>query len=87
MLASWPIAAMQLGGETVRTKKTSIAIAAVLGTVVLAAGCSSSNSSGSSGSSTDWSKATSVTAGGGMAALVKAAEKEGQLNVITLPSN
>ena len=87
MLASWPVAAMQLGGETVRTKKTSIAIAAVLGTVVLAAGCSSSNSSGSSGSSTDWSKATSVTAGGGMAALVKAAEKEGQLNVITLPSN
>ena len=71
-----------------RIKKTGVAIAAVLGTVVLAAGCSSGgNSSGSSGSSTDWSKATTVAAGGGMSALVKAAEKEGQLNVITLPSN
>jgi putative spermidine/putrescine transport system substrate-binding protein len=37
----------------------------------------------------DWSKVTHLTASGStsMAALVKAAKKEGQLNVITLPSN
>jgi putative spermidine/putrescine transport system substrate-binding protein len=54
---------------------------------MLAAGCGSSSSSGGATTSTDWAKATSAAAGGGMAALVKAAEKEGQLNVITLPSN
>ena len=70
-------------------KRIGAAVAAVIGIAVLAAGCGSSGSSSSSGtaSSTDWSKATSAAAGGGMAALVKAAEKEGQLNVITLPSN
>jgi putative spermidine/putrescine transport system substrate-binding protein len=55
-----------------------------------AAGSSSSAAaaaSGSAGSSADWSTATSATAGGGMSALVAAAEKEGHLNVITLPSN
>ena len=35
----------------------------------------------------DWSKAKSVADGGGMDALVAAAQKEGQLNVITLPSD
>jgi putative spermidine/putrescine transport system substrate-binding protein len=39
--------------------------------------------SGASG--TKWATATSVKAGGGMKALVKAAEAEGQLNVIALP--
>ena len=53
---------------------------------------SSSSSSGSgsgsgSTSSVNWATATSASAGGGMTALVAAAEKEGQLNVITLPSN
>ena len=48
------------------------------------AGCGGS-SGGSSGSS--WGKATSVSGGGGMAALVKAAKAEGQLNVITLPAD
>jgi putative spermidine/putrescine transport system substrate-binding protein len=61
--------------------------AAAIGTVVLAAGCSSGSSSGSSGSSASWPTATSAAAGGGMSALIKAAEKEGQLNIITLPSN
>jgi hypothetical protein len=75
------------GGVKVRRKKAGVAIAAALGCAVLAAGCGSSSSSGGGSSSTDWSKATSTAAGGGMAALVKAAEKEGQLNVITLPSN
>jgi putative spermidine/putrescine transport system substrate-binding protein len=59
---------------------------------VLTAACSSSSSSSSgstssSTSSTNWATATSVAAGGGMNALVAAAQKEGQLNVITLPSN
>jgi putative spermidine/putrescine transport system substrate-binding protein len=61
------------------------------GTAVLAAACGSSSggSSGSGGSSVNWSTVTSLTASGDtdMAALVQAAEKEGQLNVITLPSN
>jgi putative spermidine/putrescine transport system substrate-binding protein len=36
---------------------------------------------------TDWSKATSLADGGGMDALVAAAQKEGNLTVITLPRN
>jgi putative spermidine/putrescine transport system substrate-binding protein len=77
----------------VRNSKAVIAIAAAASTAMLAAGCGSSTSSGSgsgsTGSSVNWSKVTSLTASGptSMTALVKAAEKEGQLNVITLPSN
>jgi putative spermidine/putrescine transport system substrate-binding protein len=71
-----------------RNGKTIAALAAVASTAVFAAACGSSNAS-SGGSSVDWSKVTSLTASGpdSMANLVKAAEKEGQLNVITLPSN
>ena len=74
-----------------RKTKAIIAVLAA-GTAVLAAGCGSSPSGGSSGSgasSVDWSKVTSLTATGktDMANLIKAAEKEGQLNVITLPTN
>jgi putative spermidine/putrescine transport system substrate-binding protein len=69
--------------------------AAVASGLVLTAACSSSSSSSSgstsssssTSSSTNWATATSVAAGGGMNALVAAAQKEGQLNVITLPSN
>ncbi|HLM88242.1 MAG TPA: ABC transporter substrate-binding protein [Streptosporangiaceae bacterium] len=68
--------------------------AAVASGLVLTAACSSSSSSSSgssttssSTSTTNWATATSAAAGGGMNALVAAAEKEGQLNVITLPSN
>jgi putative spermidine/putrescine transport system substrate-binding protein len=71
----------------VRRTKTGAVVAVILGSVMLAGGCGSSSSSGGATASTDWAKATSAAAGGGMAALVKAAEKEGQLNVITLPSN
>jgi putative spermidine/putrescine transport system substrate-binding protein len=72
----------------VRNSRKIAALAAALGSVVLAAGCGSSGSSGSSSSSgTDFSKVTSVAKGGGMAALIKAAKSEGTLNVITLPSN
>jgi putative spermidine/putrescine transport system substrate-binding protein len=54
---------------------------------MLAAGCGSGGSSSTASKSTNWATASSVAAGGGMSALVKAAEKEGRLNVITLPSN
>src|SRR5215475_1437441 len=64
------------------------ALVAVASTAVFAAACGTSSSGGGS-SSVDWSKVTHLTASGptSMAALVKAAEAEGQLNVITLPSN
>ena len=75
-----------------------MATVAAIGTVVLAAGCSSSSSSSSSSASTSGSGSASastanfntcdtVAACGGMTALVNEAKKEGQLNVITLPSN
>jgi putative spermidine/putrescine transport system substrate-binding protein len=63
-------------------------IAAAAGSMVLAAGCGSSSSGSAGGSgSAKWSTATSAVSGGGMAALIKAAKAEGQLNVITLPAN
>jgi len=76
----------------VRARHLIAATAAVASGLLLTAACSSSSSSsGASGSSsssgTNWATATSAAAGGGMTALVTAAEKEGQLNVITLPSN
>src|SRR6202167_3192202 len=78
---------MQARGGKVLTKKTGVAVAAALGCVMLAAGCGSSSSGSSSSKSANWATVTSVAAGGGMSALVTAAEKEGHLNVITLPSN
>jgi putative spermidine/putrescine transport system substrate-binding protein len=73
----------------VRKSKAIAVVVAAASTAVFAAACGSSNSSAGGGSSVDWSKVTHVTASGpdSMANLVKAAEKEGQLNVITLPSN
>ena len=57
------------------------------GLALAATACGNSTPAASSGGSgsTDWSKATSASAGGGLDALVAAAKKEGQLNVITLP--
>jgi len=72
----------------VRKSKAIATFLVAASTAAFAAACGSS--SGSSGaSSVDWSKVTHLTASGpdSMSALVKAAEKEGQLNVITLPSN
>src|SRR5260370_6580086 len=66
------------------------ATAAVASGLLLTAACSSSSSSSSSGSTssgTNRATAASAEAGGGMNALIAAAKKEGQLNVITLPSN
>jgi putative spermidine/putrescine transport system substrate-binding protein len=77
----------------VRVRHVIATTAAVGSSLLLTAACSSSSSSGSSGTSTssgsavNWASVTSASAGGGMNALVAAAEKEGQLNVITLPSN
>jgi putative spermidine/putrescine transport system substrate-binding protein len=72
----------------VRISKTLAAIVAVASTAVLASACGSSGS-GSGAGSVNWAKVTHITASGStdMANLVAAAEKEGQLNVITLPSN
>ena len=68
----------------------AIAATAAAGSLVFAAGCSSSSSNGASGSSssgsTNVATASSLSAAGGMNALVAAAKKEGQLNVITLPA-
>jgi len=90
MLASQTPAIRQVGEVNVRNSKAIAAIVAAASTAVFAAACGNSSSSGgSSSSSVNWSKVTTLTASGptSMAALVKAAEKEGQLNVITLPSN
>ena len=74
-----------------RARHVIAASAAVASGLVLTAACSSSSSSSgsasSSTSSTNWATVSSASAGGGMNALVAAAEKEGQLNVITLPAN
>jgi len=86
-----------------RASKAIVAATAAVGSILLAAGCSSSSSSSSASSTTsasaaggstasaaancNWATATSAAACGGMSALVAAAEKEGKLNVITLPSN
>jgi putative spermidine/putrescine transport system substrate-binding protein len=77
----------------VRLRHAMATGAAVVSSLLLTAACSSSSSSSSSGTSTsstssaNWATVSSASAGGGMNALVTAAGKEGQLNVITLPSN
>jgi putative spermidine/putrescine transport system substrate-binding protein len=77
--------------DILRATKAIVAAGAAIGAVLLAAGCSSGSSStaasGSGSSSVNWATVSSVQAGGGMNALVAAAKKEGQLNVITLPSD
>ena len=72
-----------------RSKKTFAVAAIALSGALLAAGCSSSSSSGGSsgGKSVNWANCVTVAQCGGMKALIAAAKKEGQLNVITLPSN
>ncbi len=47
----------------------------------------SASSSTGTGTTTDWATCGSLTACGGMSALVTAAKAEGKLNVITLPKN
>jgi putative spermidine/putrescine transport system substrate-binding protein len=84
-----------MGGFILRASKAIVASVAAVGSILLAAGCSSSSSSSpaaggtssASAASVDASTATSAAAFGGMNGLIAAAKKEGQLNVITLPSN
>src|SRR5271170_5592026 len=87
-----------MGGFILRASKAIVASVAAIGSILLAAGCSSSSSTTPAASSTggtssataaavDASTATSAAAFGGMNGLIAAAKKEGQLNVITLPSN
>jgi putative spermidine/putrescine transport system substrate-binding protein len=61
-----------------------VCLVAAVSAVALAA-CSPPSSSGGSGGGSDAAKATSAQDVGGMSGLVKAAKKEGQLNVIALP--
>lgn len=65
---------------------------AAAGATALVAGLGATPGAGASThhpetSASCWATATSVASCGGMSALVSAAKKEGQLNVITLPSN
>src|SRR5580693_5686467 len=85
-----------LGGNTLRARHVIAAGAAVTASVLMTAACSSSSSTtaassaGTSGSSSSSSASAasninfntcdSITACGGMSALVAAAKKEGQLN-------
>ncbi|KQO63535.1 ABC transporter substrate-binding protein [Curtobacterium sp. Leaf261] len=72
-------------------KRSLAGIALAAAAIAALAGCSStsnaatSSASDSASGSGDWGTATSAKSAGGMDALVKAANKEGQLNVITLP--
>ncbi len=66
-----------------RDRRVFASMASIAAGVAVAATAGISSAS----ASTNWSKVTSAQAGGGMSALVAAAEKEGKLNVITLPSN
>jgi len=75
-----------LGREILRGRY-AIAATAAIGSLIFAAGCSSGSSgSSASTSSKNVSTATDLSEAGGMNALVTAAKKEGQLNVITLPA-
>jgi putative spermidine/putrescine transport system substrate-binding protein len=66
-----------------RNRRAIASMTSLAAAVAVAAGASISSAS----ASTNWSTTTSAASGGGMSALVAAAEKEGKLNVITLPSN
>ena len=68
-----------------RASKAMVAAAVAAGSILLAAGCTSSGSTNSTRPA--GSTATSVADFGGMAGLIAAAKREGQLNVTTLPSN
>ena len=64
--------------------KMKVAVAAgLLSTVV--AGVSMTVGANAATKKVNWATVSSAKAGGGMAALVKAAKKEGHVNVITIP--
>lgn len=70
-----------------RTTTTALALLAALGLLIAFPGGTPAFAMGTAGAHTPASKAQSLAAFGGMAGLVKAAKKEGHLNVITLPRN
>ncbi len=72
-------------GRGTRWHSLITATAAVMVAGAALAACSSQAPAASSTGSACWTKATSASSCGGMAALVKAAKAEGRLNVIALP--
>jgi len=66
--------------------RTTLIAALALSCTMLAAGCSGGHHAGGR-IAADWSSVSSAAQGGGMKALVAAAKKEGQLNVIALPAS
>lgn len=66
------------------SKRALLAVALVGATGALATAALGANASSKS---YNWANAKSAKAGGGMKALIKAAKKEGTLNVIALPTN
>ena len=66
------------------SKRALLAVAVVGATGALATAALGANASSKS---YNWSNAKSAAAGGGQKALIKAAKKEGTLNVIALPTN
>jgi len=74
------------GGSASHRARRALVVAAVVGaTAALAAGAALASTTSSA--SFNWSTAKSAKAGGGKKALIKAAKKEGTLNVIALPTN
>jgi putative spermidine/putrescine transport system substrate-binding protein len=71
------------GAVSHRARQALLVIGVLAVTGALAAAAASAVSS----KSANWSTAKSAKAGGGKKALIKAAKKEGKLNVIALPSN
>ena len=67
------------------TKKMKVAVAAGLVSTMLSGVALVSGGANAATKKVDWSTVTSAKAAGGMAALVKAAKKEGHVNVITIP--
>ena len=70
-----------------RTIRSAAAVMAAAGVAVALGAWGGSSASTGRAASVKWATASSAKAGGGMAALVTAAKKEGKLNTITLPSN
>ncbi len=66
-------------------RKVLMALVALASTFAFVWVATAPSGASAKASKTTWATATSAAAGGGMNALIKAAEKEGKLNVITLP--
>ncbi len=67
------------------TKKMKVAVAAGLVSTMLAGVSLVSGGANAATKKVNWATVTSAKTGGGMTALIKAAKKEGHVNVITIP--